>query len=213
MPFTHRILLLGGSGPTGQELVRQALEQGHSVTALARRPERLKLQHARLRPFAADLRAAPESLDQVLPEHDMVLSALGRGQSLRAHGLMARATATLVAAMQRHQVRRLVFLSAYGVDGTTPKTPFAFRMMFKLLLADIYADKAIAEANVRASSLDWTILAPVLLTKGPARRDYRMGEHLAIHGLARIARADVADAMLRCLDDTTSLHKRYVVAP
>jgi hypothetical protein len=40
-----------------------------------------------------------------------------------------------------------------------------------------------------------------------------MGEHLAIDRFSRIARADVADAVLRCLDDTTALHKRYLVAP
>jgi putative NADH-flavin reductase len=57
------------------------------------------------------------------------------------------------------------------------------------------------------------ILAPVLLSNGPATGEFRMGEHLAIAGLSRIPRADVADALLRCLDDTTTVHKRFLVAP
>jgi hypothetical protein len=40
-----------------------------------------------------------------------------------------------------------------------------------------------------------------------------MGELLAVPALARISRADVADAMLRCLDDTTTHRKRFVIAP
>jgi len=37
-----RLVVLGATGGTGLEIVRQATERGHSVTALVRSPDRLK---------------------------------------------------------------------------------------------------------------------------------------------------------------------------
>lgn len=213
MAFAHRLLVLGATGPTGRQVVRQALEREHSVTAVSRHADRLPLRHPRLLISKTDLAADPGQLTPLLRDHDGVISVLGRGASLRAHGLMAKVTPALLVAMGAARVERLLFLSAYGVGGTAPQAPLAFRLMFRVMLRDIYADKAIAEQCVRQSTLAWTILAPVVLSNGPATGTYRMGEHLAIAGLSRIPRADVADALLRCLDDSTTVHKRFVLAP
>ncbi len=43
-----RLLVIGATGGTGRELVRQGLERGHEVAALVRRPSNLRLQHERL---------------------------------------------------------------------------------------------------------------------------------------------------------------------
>jgi putative NADH-flavin reductase len=209
---SHSILVLGATGPTGRHIVTQALDQGYTVTALARRLERLDARHPRLTTVAADVVADAEAVARTLPGHDVVISALGRGQALRSQGLMARAIPGIVTAMERLAVRRLVFLSAYGVGGTAPHAPWVSRLMIRLMLADIFADKATAEEVVQHSVLDWTILAPVMLTNGPATGRYRLGDQLEIRGLARIARADVASAVLTCIDDSSSIHKRCIVA-
>src|SRR5512144_1369208 len=47
-PKVTRILIVGATGGTGQELVRQALERGLTVTALVRNPARLSIQDPRL---------------------------------------------------------------------------------------------------------------------------------------------------------------------
>jgi putative NADH-flavin reductase len=208
----HHILVLGGTGPTGRQIVTQAIDAGHWVTALARRAERLSIQHPRLTTAVGNVVADDQLLAQVLPGHDVVVSALGRGGRLRSEGLIARSASRIVPAMERAGVSRLIFLSAYGVGGTAPDAPWIFRLMFRLVLADIYADKAAGEAIIKASSLDWTILAPVVLTNGPASSRFRMAEHLRIRGLARISRADVAACILRCIDDPTSFRTRKVVA-
>lgn len=213
MTFSHRLLVLGATGPTGRHVVRLALEREHNVTAVSRHADRLPVRHPRLSFANVDLAADSGQLTALLRDHDVVISVLGRGKSLRAHGLMANVTPALVTAMSAARVERLLFLSAYGVGGTSPQAPLAFRLMFRVMLRDVYADKAIAEQSVQRSTLAWTILAPVVLSDGPATGRYRMGEHLAIAGLSRISRADVADALLRCLDDTTTVHKRFVVAP
>jgi putative NADH-flavin reductase len=212
MGLDHRILVLGATGPTGRYIVAQALDQGHAVTGLARRPARLAIQHPHLTAVAGDVAADDRALARVLPGHDVVASALGRGQSLRSDGLIARAALHIVSAMERAGVRRLIFLSAFGVGGTAPHAPWFFRLMFRVMLPDIYADKAAGEAIIMRSSLNWTILAPVLLTNRPGTGQYRTGEDLPVRGLARIPRADVAACVLRCIDDAATVGKRQVVA-
>ncbi len=43
-----RILVIGASGGTGREIVKQALEAGHDVTALVRNPAKFSLAHEHL---------------------------------------------------------------------------------------------------------------------------------------------------------------------
>jgi putative NADH-flavin reductase len=193
--------------------VAQALEQGHHVTALARRPDRVGLSHPHLTVVAADLAAEDQDIGGCVPRHEAVLSALGVGRSLRSHNFMAHGTARIVSAMEQAGVARLVFLSAFGVGGTAPQAPWSFQLMFRLMLSDIYADKAAAEAIVRRSSLNWTIVAPVILTDRPASGQYRAGEQLDVANFAQIARADVADYMLRSITDPASFRRRIVLAP
>jgi putative NADH-flavin reductase len=211
MAFAHRILVLGATGATGRCIVAQALERGHAVTGLARRPGRLAIQHPRLATVAGDVAADGQALARVLPGHDVVVSALSRGQALRSNGLIARAAVQIVSAMERAGVSRLVFLSAFGVGGTAPHAPWLFRLMFHVMLQDIYADKAAGEATIMRSSLNWTILAPVLLTNRPGTGRYRAGEDLPVRGLGRIPRADVPTCVLECIDDAATGRKRQVV--
>src|SRR5258706_6134730 len=130
MDTPDNILLLGATGPTGRLLLAQALERGHTVTALVRHPEDLPIPHPRLRLVSADLTVDTGALARVVPGHDVVISALGRGQSLRSHGLMARLTPGIVAAMEAQAVPRLLFLSAFGVGGTAPEAPWILRLVF-----------------------------------------------------------------------------------
>ena len=43
-----KLAVLGASGPTGQEVVKQALAKGHSVTAVVRSPDKFTLRYFRL---------------------------------------------------------------------------------------------------------------------------------------------------------------------
>ena len=73
-----KLIVLGATGATGLEIVRQALERGHSVTALARSPERLKLFGDRIRIKQGDLLNSAD-LEPVIRGHDAVISGFDRG--------------------------------------------------------------------------------------------------------------------------------------
>jgi putative NADH-flavin reductase len=190
-----KLLVFGATGPAGRQLVAQALEQGHEVTAFARRPEALA-PRARLRVLQGDTTRDAAAVAAAIRGQDAVVSALGVGNTFFPNGLMQRSLGNIVPAMQREGVKRLVVMSAFGVGDSKDDAPLIPRLMYCTLLSGIFADKRAAEDGLRASPLDWTIVYPVLLTNGPLTARYRAGERLELHGLPSIARADVAHFML-----------------
>jgi putative NADH-flavin reductase len=207
-----KLLVLGATGGTGQHLVAQALDMGHQVTAFVRSPDKITRHHERLRVVAGDVASGGPSLDHAMQGQHAVLSALGRGRSLKADRLIERSIPAIVAAMQAHKVRRLIFTSAIGVGETIMQTPFMLRLLQRMLLREIYADKFAGETILRRSGLEWTIVHPMLLNDGPLTRRYRSGERLTLKGMPKISRADVAHFLLSQLDDRTYINKVVLVA-
>ena len=207
----QRIMVLGGSGPSGRLIVSQALAHGHTVSVLSRHPEQVGLTHAALNLITGDVLGDPAALAASIRGHDIVISALGRGLRLKSDGLMTRATPALITAMQSAGVKRLIYLSAIGVGGTAPTAPLIFRIIWRVMLAGIYGDKAIAEPFVSKSGLDWTILAPVILTDDRGTGRFRLSEGSPPAGPWRMTRADLATATLSCVDNAGTIRKRLVV--
>lgn len=179
---TKRILVLGATGGTGRQVVLQALEQGHEVTALVRRPERLPTPRDRVRVLTGSVTEGGQALTEGVRAQDVVISRLGVGNSLKSSGLIARSVPEIVRAMESQGVRRLIFTSAYGVGATRRDVPLLPRIMMRLLLQDLYADKEAGEEELRRSRLDWTLVYPATLTNGARTGRYRVGERLTLHG-------------------------------
>jgi putative NADH-flavin reductase len=203
----QKLTILGATGATGQHVVRQALERGHQVTALVRDPTRLPIQHERLRVTIGTIEDNSAPLQQSLKGQDVVISALGRGRSLKSDHLIQHAVPPLLAAMTAAGVGRLVFTSGIGVGDAYAEAPLFSRIVIKVLLRDIYADKAIGEDLVRMCGLEWTIVQAAQLTNGPLTRRYRAGEDLKQHGMPTVSRADLAHFLLNQVDDRTYVRK------
>jgi putative NADH-flavin reductase len=205
-----RLLLLGATGGTGRQLLSQALEGDHEVTALVRSPEKLSA-HEHLRVRAGDA-TDPESVDAAVGGQHAVLSALGVRSPLGGD-LIATSLRVLVPAMQRHGVRRLIWLSGLGVGQTQEQAPVMLRIVFSTLLRRIKRDKAAGEEYLRSTDLDWTLVYPPALTNGPRTGSYRSGETLNMKGVPRISRADVAEFMLTQLNDAAYIRGNAIVSP
>src|SRR5215472_1009391 len=104
-----RLFILGATGGTGVQLTKQALQRGNAVTAFVRSPEKIKIQHERLRIVKGDPKNV-EQLERALREQDAVLSALG-STSRQANGILEAAARSTIEAMSRAKVRRLVVVS------------------------------------------------------------------------------------------------------
>jgi putative NADH-flavin reductase len=189
-----RLLILGSTGPTGRHLLDQALAARHEVTVLVRNASRLTIAHPHLAVAVGDATDS-KALGQVMRDKDAVLSALGAGNSLRSE-IASRAMAALIPAMRAQALRRVISLSSFGVGESFEQANLLQRIVFRTMLRQIFADKAKADALLRASGLDWTLVYPTLLTNGARTGRYRVGERLAMKGMAKISRADVAAFML-----------------
>jgi putative NADH-flavin reductase len=191
-----RVLIFGATGGTGRQLVEQALERNHAVTAFVRDPVKLPLRHPLLQVVQGDIQRA-ETIQAAIPGHEAVLSALGT-RSLGPTTLLSDAAKEIVRAMEAHGVRRLLWESSLGVGETRGQLgPLYNWLLIPLLLRHVFADKERQEQILRSSSLDWTIVQPAALTNGPRTGVYRAGPRACAGRLfPRISRADVAHFML-----------------
>jgi putative NADH-flavin reductase len=206
------VLVLGPTGGTGREIVKQALERSHVVTAFVRDPGKLAIGHPRLRVVKGSVPEDVAALEGAVSNQDAVISALGRGNGLNPGGLMARSVPAIVGVMEKRGVRRIIFVSAFGVGETIRDAPFLPRLMHRTMLAGLFADKLAGEQILRRSGLDWTIVYPTILTNGPRTSRYRHGERLELRGLPRISRADVAEFVLKQLGEERLVKKGVVVS-
>jgi putative NADH-flavin reductase len=208
-----KLVVFGASGGTGQEIIGQALDQGHEVTAFVRDPAKLAIKHAKLRSIEGDALKDQSAIANAIAERDAIISSLGVANSLKSSGLIAGSLAAIVPAAEKLDVRRLILISALGVGDSFRNAPLVPRLMYRLLLGDIYRDKKAGEDIVKASGLNWTIIHPVMLTTGPKTGTYRSGERLDLHGIPKVSRADVAHFALAQLMDKAFLRKTVVISP
>ena len=200
-----KLLIFGATGPTGRQLVGQAVELGHEVTAFCRNPGDLDEVSTRCRAVKGDINDAA-TIDAAMPGHDAVMSALGVFK-FRHNTIYSEGTRRIIDSAKRFGVRRVVWMTALGVGDSKDQPPWVFRKIIApLLLRSVYPEKERAEAMIMASGLDWTIVRPPGLTNGPKTGVYREWVGARPEKIeARISRADVAHLMLRILAETKYL--------
>ena len=188
-----RLALLGATGGIGGHVLAWALDAGHTVHALARRPGAL--------PPAPGLAVTSgDALDagavaEVIAEADAVISALGpRGpRGAKSPDLLAGAAANIVAGMEKAGTRRLICVSAAGAFiAGDPRANRLFKIILPLVLASQFADTRRMEDLVGRSGLDWTMVRATRLTNGPRTGRYRVSPQYPPRGGWKISRADVA---------------------
>jgi putative NADH-flavin reductase len=201
-----KIVVLGATGGIGIEIIRQAIARGHSVTAVARAPERLN-EFASLINLARGNLLDCGELQKAIAGHDAVLSAFGpRTPVSKADGHLLRDFAkALTCSMAHANVRRVVMVSVAFLfrDAILPPA----YLLGKMLFPQVVADSAAMEQVFENSKLDWTMVRPPRLTDGPPSGKYRMREgHLPAFGFT-ISRADVADYMIQAAERRLSVRK------
>lgn len=198
-----KVLIFGATGSTGRELVEQALAQGYAITAFARNPAKVELEHADLTVAQGDV-MDPPSVESAIPGHEAVLCSLGAGLKGKVRSVGTR---NIIRAMEKANIRRFICQSTLGVgDSQGNMNAYWKYIMFGLLLRSAYADHVSQEKYVEQSRLDWTIVRPAAFTDGDRTGRYRHGFSGTDKTIAlKISRADVADFMLKQLVDDTYL--------
>ncbi|MGZ4451034.1 MAG: NAD(P)H-binding protein [Nocardioides sp.] len=201
--MTH-VAIVGGHGQVARHLHEQLVARGHVPVALVRREE----HRAPLEALGAEVRM----LDIEAQEADAFAAAFaGCGAVVFAAGggpdgnVERKRTVDLEGSLKsvegasRAGVRRFVQVSAIGVDDPLPEdTDEVWRAYVEA--------KRDADAAVRASDLDWTILRPGRLTDEPAAGLVALGDDVA---RGDVTRADVAAVVAAVLDDERSIGRQW----
>ena len=194
--------MLGATGGTGRCLVSYALARGHAVTALIRREGPGTEVFGAVRVVVGDV-LDPSCVEAIVADQDAVLWAIGPRSGGPAEHLCSGGTKNVLWAMQRAGVRRLICETAFGVGDSRWGGPYA--RCLRMVRRARVLDKERQEQRIRDSGVEWVIVRPTILTNGPRTGTYRVGADLHVGLFPRVARADVADFMLRQLDDTALL--------
>jgi len=202
-----KLIIFGSTGPTGQQVVKQALEQGHDVTAFARSPEKLDQKHEKLQVIKGDVLDFA-SVEPAIQGQDAVLCTIGLPPTDKSN-LRANGTKNIIRAMEKTGVRRFICQSSDGVGDSREGLPFLYKyLLVPFFLRRVFADHELQEDHIKKSRLDWIIARPAALTNGEHTGDYQQGyngDHKTV--INKISRADTADFMLKQLDDNKYLHK------
>ena len=205
-----KLIVFGATGGTGQHLVKQALAQGHAVTAFVRNPAKFGVSHPNLRVVQGDAMDTA-SVERALPGHDAVLIALG-APARDKRKVRAEGTRNVVRAMEATGVRRLICQTSLGYGDslqTLDSAPLYFKyIIVPFFLRRVFADHEVQEDLIKRSNLDWIIVRPGNLTDGERTGRYLHGFPASDKAIiVRISRADVADFMLKQVQDDTYLRK------
>jgi putative NADH-flavin reductase len=219
-----KLTIFAATGGVGRQLLEQAVDAGHDVTAVVRNPAKLSRP---VRAVTADMTAAdPAAVEAAVAGADAVLSGLGPRSNADA-GVAARGTRAIVTAMQATGVRRIVAVSAAPVGTVaTPRRPnppkhdpgdgFFMRHLLShvasVTLGQVFADLAGMEDVLADSGLDWTVVRPPRLTGKPATGRYRTAYGQNLRGGLSVPRADVAQYMLSVLDEPDTIKQAIGIA-
>jgi putative NADH-flavin reductase len=200
-----KLLIIGASRGIGLETVKAALRDGHKVRALARSAASIQIENPDLEKRSGNALDS-DTIRNALEGVDVVIQTLGVDISLRAifepTTLFSRSTRILVDAMKHAGVNRLVAVTGLGAGNSRGHGGILYdAVVFPLLLKRVYDDKDVQEWIIRSSGLDWTIVRPGLLTSGPAAGRYRVLNVPQDWQFGLISRADVADFLVRQIDD------------
>jgi uncharacterized protein YbjT (DUF2867 family) len=202
---TH-LLIVGATGGTGRELVAQALERGHEVTAFARDPTALGIENPRLRVVRGDV-LDYASLEAAVRGQDAVLSALGHRRYFPPTRVLSEGTRNLLRALESHGTRRFVCETSLGIGDSAGRMGLLYTLfVIPAVLPFYYWDKVRQERLIAECRVPWVIVRPGALQNGAKRGVRRHGPGVGSWlWTPAIPRADVAAFMLDQITDDAYL--------
>lgn len=193
--FCMKLIIFGATGQTGQELVKQAIDHGHEVTAFVRSPEKLTLRDERLHVVKGDV-LDQEAVTAAVAGQEAVLTALGT-ESLAYSGFLERSLVRIVTAMKKQGVDRIGYIASAGVDDELPGVQ---GMLAQRILKNPLKDHRQAVALLQQADLNYTVARPLRLLNGPLTGLYRQADTGVPEDAKQINRADVAHFLLQAIE-------------
>jgi putative NADH-flavin reductase len=200
-----KIAVIGASGNAGSRISAELACRGHSVTAIARNPEKIAVQ-ANVTPTKGDA-MDQAGLARLLAGHDAAISSVH---------FLASDPAKLIGAAKESKVGRYLVVGGAGslevAPGvrlvTTPGFPVAYK-------AEAEKGAAFLELLRAQTELNWTFLSPsALFTAGERTGKFRLGIDQLLtsaDGKSSISFEDFAVALADEIERPAHIRQRFTV--
>uniref|UniRef100_A0A4W5QS80 NAD(P)-binding domain-containing protein n=2 Tax=Hucho hucho TaxID=62062 RepID=A0A4W5QS80_9TELE len=215
-----KIAVLGATGQTGQYLVNQALQQGHTVTAIVRNPGKLTVQHEKLKVVEGNI-FSEDSLKLHFQGQDAVISCLGFPASflsgVTGYTLSMRAA---VNAMREAKVNRIITMTSWYTDPNSgTQSSYLIRFLLLPMIRSVLSNMFEMEHFLKKTQdVNWTVVRPPGLKNLPATgKEFLTHEGYFVpdsNGLpvgSAVGRGDVARFMLFLLNSNVWFNKAVAI--
>ncbi|KAB2573233.1 hypothetical protein DBV05_g8067 [Lasiodiplodia theobromae] len=215
--------ILGGNGRSGQLVIDDALQRGHTVTALVRNPGSLEPRKGLTVAKGTPLSKEDIEASFVVPARpDAVIVTLNSARasdspfavSIAPRRMMADSHANVTAVMQQHGVSKIVTMSAFGVADSDPNVFCAIRAVLrKTNMKFQFEDHDFVDEEMKQSGANFVLVRPAMLTEGenlPVQVFGNSGEGAG--WIPKISRKSVAHFILDACETGTWDRQTPVIA-
>lgn len=209
------IVLLGATGFVGSALLKEALDRGHTVTAIARDAGKLQ-QRERLTAKAGDIHDA-NALATLIAGHDALISAFNPGwKNPQLYDEQVRGTTAIIVAVKKAGIKRVLWVGGAGGQQVSP----GVRVVDTPDFPDWVKPGSLATINAleqlrQEPSLEWSFLAPSAeMQPGKRTGKFRLGSDQLLvdaSGKSHVSVQDYAVAMIDELERPAHLRERFTV--
>ena len=210
----NKITVIGASSGIGLATVKAALAGGNIVNAFSRSANTINIDHPNLNKVSGDALNV-EDIKKVIIGSDVVIQALGVPFNLRLFTgpitLFSESTKNIVSMMTQLHIKRLISITGFGAGESKQSIHPLQRAGFNLVFGRAYQDKDKQESLIKGSNLDWTIIRPGVLVDRLKKQEYKVlaEKHEWRNGM--ISRDNVANFIIKQLDQDTFVHKAPVL--
>lgn len=209
-----KVFLFGATSPTGRLVLESLLNNNHVVTALARNPEAISIEHTNLKLVKGDV-FDPSTFEEWMKGNDLVVSILGTGSSNKPTTIYSRGGQNILDAMRNVGIKKLITITSGGVQKDDPviQKSFFYKYVGLWYLRHIYIDMAAWEKILEKSKdIDWICIRPTYLQNGKLTNNYRVNKTYAPDNGWKISRADLADFITKQVASNEFIHQKPVIA-
>lgn len=211
-----KIAIIGASGFVGTALLNEALQRGHSVTAIVRNPEKITVTNPNLTVKRGDAQSA-DAVTRLVEGHDAVLSAYNAGwDNADLYADFLKGSEAIEKGTQLAGVKRLLVVGGAGSLEVAPGVQLVDTPQFP---ADWKTGALAAREYLNIlrqnTTLDWTFLSPaIMLVPGDRTGHFRIGTDQPIFdekGESKISVGDLAVAVLDEIEQPQFIQKRFTL--
>lgn len=200
-----KVALIGASGAVGSRILAELLRRGHTVTAIARHPEKIPPRPG----------VTPRQAD-VFDETGLARAIAGHDAAISAVWFTASDPAILIAAVRRAGVGRYLVVGGAGSLDVAPGRRLYDSPEFPAeWVKEAKAGGAFLDLLRQTPDLDWSFLSPsALLFPGERTGRFRLGDDALLRdasGKSAISMEDYAVAMIDELERPSHSRRRFTV--